>query len=417
MNEKHILVVSQYFYPEQFRINDICQEWVKRGYNVTVVTGIPNYPKGKYYKGYGIFKKRKETYNGINIIRIPLIPRGNNNSILLSLNYISFVVSGYFWKLFSNIKADYVFIYETSPMTQAYIGTWYAKKNGVPCYLYVLDLWPESVQVMTGLSNGNAIMKLLDKMVKSIYSGCDKIFTSSQSFINEIEKGGVQRDKLEFWPQYAEDFYKPLNKSEVNISEIPKDDKFNIIFAGNLGYAQGLEILPDVAKLIKDNSKKIRLCIVGDGRFKGKLLELTKQKDVNDIFLFIDRQPAERIPEFMATCDAALIILQKSELFAKTIPAKIQSCMACGIPIVLSADGEAQSVIEQSKCGVYCDANDAVELYNKMIEISNLSKQELDKMMENAIIFNNENYEQEMLLNKMDEYFSSNIGGNKNGNV
>lgn len=124
----HILVVAQYFYPEQFRINDICIEWINRGYQVTVLTGIPNYPQGKYYAGYGLFKKRKENYKGIEILRIPLIPRGNN-PVMLVLNYISFVISGYFWKAFTSIKADYVFIFEVSPMTQALPGVWYAKKK------------------------------------------------------------------------------------------------------------------------------------------------------------------------------------------------------------------------------------------------------------------------------------------------
>ena len=142
--KKHILVIAQYFYPEQFSINDICTEWVKRGYKVTVITGIPNYPQGKYYNGYGLFKKRKETYNGIEIIRIPLIPRGKN-AIMLALNYLSFVISGFFWKLFTKIEADYVFIFEVSPMTQALPGVWYAKKRKIPCYLYVQDLWPENV--------------------------------------------------------------------------------------------------------------------------------------------------------------------------------------------------------------------------------------------------------------------------------
>ena len=162
--DKHILVIAQYFYPEQFRINDICTEWVKRGYKVTVVTGIPNYPQGRYYKGYGLFKKRREIYNGIDIIRIPLIPRGNN-AIMLALNYLSFVISGYFWKSTTNIKADYVFIFEVSPMTQALPGVWYAKKRKIPCYLYVQDLWPENVEIVAGVKNKriiNAIGKMVD---------------------------------------------------------------------------------------------------------------------------------------------------------------------------------------------------------------------------------------------------------------
>ena len=267
--KKHILVIAQYFYPEQFRINDICTEWVKRGYKVTVITGIPNYPQGKYYKGYGLFKKRKETYNGIDIIRIPLIPRGNN-AILLALNYLSFVVSGFFWKVFTKIKADFVFIFEVSPMTQALPGVWYAKKRKIPCYLYVQDLWPENVEIITGIKNKH-IINVIGKMVDYIYSKCTRIFTTSTSFVESINKRGVPLQRIEYWPQYAEDFYVPLEKT--NSSEIPKDNAFNIIFAGNIGNAQGLEILPIAAALIKAQNIdcNIRFNIIGDGRFKKNL--------------------------------------------------------------------------------------------------------------------------------------------------
>ena len=140
--KKHILVVSQYFYPEPFRINDMCKEWVKRGYKVTVVTGIPNYPEGKFYKGYGWCKKRKENIDGIDVIRLPIFARNKGGALRLALNYYSFVISGFFGKLFTRIKADLVFTFEVSPMTQALVGVWYAKKRKIPHYLYVQDLWP-----------------------------------------------------------------------------------------------------------------------------------------------------------------------------------------------------------------------------------------------------------------------------------
>ncbi|MEI3279794.1 MAG: NAD-dependent epimerase/dehydratase family protein [Eubacterium ramulus] len=184
MHKKHILVVSQYFYPEQFRINDMCQEWIKRGYKVTVLTGIPNYPMGKFYEGYGYAKRRREVWNGIDIIRIPLIARGSS-SIGMVANYSSFVVSGFVKNLLSNIKADYVFTFEVSPMTQALIGCWYAKKHHVPHYLYVQDLWPENVITVTGISNP-AIIKPIDKMVDYIYKNTDEIFATSPSFVEAI---------------------------------------------------------------------------------------------------------------------------------------------------------------------------------------------------------------------------------------
>lgn len=404
--KKHILVIAQYFYPEQFRINDICTEWVKRGYKVTVITGIPNYPQGKYYKGYGLFKKRKEMYNGIEIIRIPLIPRGKN-AIMLALNYLSFVVSGFLWKMFTRIKADYVFIFEVSPMTQALPGVWYGKRRNIPCYLYVTDLWPENVEIVAGIKNKN-ILNLIGMMVDYIYKRCNRIFTSSESFIGAINNRGIDKNKIEFWPQYAEDFYVPFDKEEVLVSEIQQDNKFNIIFAGNIGVAQGLNILPKTAQILKEKDINVRFNIVGDGRFKEKLISIVSELDVNDMFNFVGKQPAERIPEFMAACDAALICLSKSKVFSITLPAKTQSCLACGIPIIVSADGEIQSVIEKAKAGVCSEAGNAEMLAIKIIEIISKSKIELSEMAENALKYSKVNFDKNKLLKRMDKFINEN---------
>lgn len=401
--KKHILVIAQYFYPEQFRINDICTEWVKRGYKVTVVTGIPNYPQGKYYDGYGLFKKRKETYNDIDIIRIPLIPRGSN-AIMLALNYLSFAVSGFFWKIFTKIKADYVFIFEVSPMTQALPGVWYAKKRKIPCYLYVQDLWPENVEIITGIKN-KKIIGAIGKMVDYIYRGCTRIFTTSESFIKSIHDRGVPLDKIEYWPQYAEDFYIPLE--DMSIPEIPNDDAFNIIFAGNIGTAQGLDILPKAAALIKQRSdKKIRFNIVGDGRYKNEFISTVDSEGLNDMFNFIPKQPATKIPQFMASSDAAFLSLTDSPLFAMTIPAKLQSYMACGIPNIASAAGETAKIIEESNSGLCGKPGNAEELADNIIELSRKSKEELKQLGNNARKYYDNHFNKNMLLDKIDNYFN-----------
>ncbi len=403
--KKHILVIAQYFYPEQFRINDICSEWVKRGYKVTVITGIPNYPQGKYYEGYGLFKKRKEFYNGIEIIRIPLIPRGNN-SIMLALNYLSFVVSGFFWKVFTRIKADYVFIFEVSPMTQALPGVWYAKRRKIPCYLYVQDLWPENVEIITGVTNKH-IIGAIGKMVDYIYAHCTKIFTTSNSFVKSIANRGVPEEKIEYWPQYAEDFYIPLEKT--SIQEIQDYDAFNIIFAGNIGNAQGLDILPKTAVLLKEKKlhRKIRFNIVGDGRYKPTLDELVNSNNVSDMFNFIPKQPATRIPEFMAANDAAFLCLTNSPLFAMTIPAKLQSYMACGISVIASADGETDQIITESKAGVCSPAGDAQKLAEVIIELSSKSHEQLNQLGTRSREYYDSNFNKQELLNRMDKYFKS----------
>ena len=403
--KKHILVISQYFYPEQFRINDICTEWVKRGYKVTVITGIPNYSQGKYYDGYSLLKKRKETYNGIEIIRLPLIPRGNN-AIMLALNYLSFVVSGFFWKLFTHIKADYVFIFEVSPMTQALPGVWYAKKRKIPCYLYVQDLWPESVQIITGITN-KKIIGAIGHMVDYVYAHCTKIFTTSNSSVKSIANRGVPIKKIEYWPQYAEDFYLPIEN--IGIQVISNDDAFNIIFAGNIGNAQGLDILPKTAALLKEDglNKKIRFNIVGDGRYKEALIELVNTNNVLDMFNFIPKQPATRIPELMADNDAAFLCLTDSPLFAMTIPAKLQSYMACGIPIIASADGETEQIIIEADAGVCSPASDAQKLAEMIVELSSKSHEQLNQLGLNARNYYDKNFNKKELLNKMDRYFGN----------
>ena len=401
--KKHILVIAQYFYPEQFRINDICTQWIKRGYKVTVVTGIPNYPEGSYYKGYGLFNKRKEMYNGIEIIRIPLVPRGKN-SIMLALNYLSFVVSGFFWNIFTNIKADYLFIFEVSPMTQALPGVWYAKKRKIPCYLYVQDLWPENVEIITGITNKH-IIGSIGKMVDYIYARCTKIFTTSNSFVTAIESRGVIAEKVEYWPQYAEDFYKPLAK--MSIKEIPDDERFNVIFAGNIGTAQGLDILPKVALIIKEKNPNKKVCfnIVGDGRYKESLVKLVGDSNLTDMFNFIPKQAATRIPEFMAASDAAFLCLTGGPLFSMTIPAKLQSYMACGIPILASANGETDKIIKDSDSGLCSPAGDEAALADIILELSDESPQKLSELGTNARSYYDDNFNKEELLNRVDKYF------------
>lgn len=399
--KKHILVVSQYFYPEQFRINDICQEWVKRGFKVTVITGIPNYPEGKYYEGYGILKKRKETWNGIDIIRIPLIPRGKSK-IGLVCNYLSFPVSGFIWNLLSNIKADYVFNFETSPMTQTLIAVWYAQKHKVPCYLYVQDLWPEAVETVTGIHNP-FIIKPLDTMVRYIYKHCDKIFCTSPSFVRDICKRGVDKKKVYYWPQYAEEFYRPAEKHSV--PEIENDDSFKIIFTGNIGYAQGLGTIPKAAKILKSKGANVKFYIVGDGRYKQELIKEISYAGVEDMVLLIGRHPAKRIPEFLACCDVAYVSFMNDSLFSKTIPAKVQSYMACGMPVLAASEGETNRIVQKADCGLCSRIGDEVSLAENVEKMMSMEIAELERMGKNAREFCNGYFSKKVLMDQMDEWF------------
>lgn len=395
---KHILVVSQYFYPETFRINDMCQEWVKRGYKVTVVTGIPNYPMGKTFDGYGLTKKRHEVWNGIEIYRIPLIPRGTG-SIGMMANYASFAMSGIIAGVTKKIKADFVFSFEVSPMTQVLTGSAFAKKLGVPHYLYVQDLWPENVMTVTGITNP-AIIKPIDKMVDYIYKNTDHIFATSPSFVDAIcnRKVRVDRNKVHYWPQYAEEFYQPCEKNPV--SEIPEDDSFKVIFTGNIGTAQGLQILPKTAELLKDEN--VKFVMVGDGRYLAEFNAEVEKHGVADKFVMVPRQPAERIPELLAACDAAFLSFQDAELWRKTIPAKLQSYMACGMPIIASAEGETERVVEEAASGICCKIGDAEGLAEAVL---NMSKQDISAMAKNSRRYFEEHFDKQKLMDEMDRYF------------
>lgn len=395
---KHILVVSQYFYPEQFRINDMCAEWVRRGYKVTVLTGIPNYPYGRYFPGYGLFKKRREEYAGMEIIRIPLIARGKG-ALGMCLNYVSFVVSGFFWKCFTRLRADMVFNFEVSPMTQALVGVWYARRRRIPCWIYVQDLWPENIEIVTGI-HSKLVLKPIGKMVDYIYRRCDRIFATSPSFVDMIKaRIPAQVDKVSYWPQYAEEFYRPMARGESAL--IPADGRFRVIFTGNVGLAQGLDILPETAAILKERGVDAEFVIVGDGRGKAALEEQIGARGVESMFRLIERQRAEDIPVLLADCDAAFVSFMNNSLFANTIPAKLQSYMACGMPILACVTGETERIVREADCGAVSPLGDAAALANAVQGLMRDGR--IEEYGRNARAYFEAHFEKNMLLDYFDD--------------
>lgn len=405
--KKHILLISQYFHPETFRVNDMACEWVKRGYKVTVLTGIPNYPMGKYFEGYDKKHRTRENWNGVNIIRIPLVARGNSSNKLINAagmaaNYFSFVRSGKKWvksKEAADLHADLVFTFEVSPMTQAIIGVWYGQRFNVPTYLYVQDLWPENVETVTGIRN-KMIIGPIDKMVDKIYRETGTIFTTSPSFVRAIvnRKVPVDKNKVHYWPQYAEEFYRPMEP--VAIDGIDDDSSYKIAFTGNIGAAQGLDVLPKAAKLLKDDN--VKFIIVGDGRYQPEFERQIDELGVCDKFVMIPRVPAERVPEILRSVDAGFISFNKTPLWENTIPAKLQSYMACGKAIIASAAGETERVIKDACCGVCCEIANAEALSDGIRRLMQMNSSELGMKARKyfEVTFN-----KQMLMDEMDEYF------------
>ena len=265
-----------------------------------------------------ILHRTRENWNGVNIIRIPLVARGNSsnkimNAAGMAANYFSFVRSGKKWvksKEAENLHADMVFTFEVSPMTQAMIGVWYGQRYSVPTYLYVQDLWPENVETVTGIHN-KAIIGPIDKMVDKIYKNTGTIFTTSPSFVKAIvnRKVPVDKNKVHYWPQYAEEFYKPMNPMEVDGID-QNDDSYMIAFTGNIGTAQGLDVLPKAAKLLKEEN--VKFIIVGDGRYQFEFERQIDELGVRDKFVMIPRVPAERVPAILSNVDAGFISFNKT---------------------------------------------------------------------------------------------------------
>ena len=395
--KKHILIVSQYFYPEVFRINDISANLVERGYKVTVVTGIPNYPLGKFFDGYGYFKKRRGSHQGVNVIRIPLIPRGRG-SIGMALNYASFVVSGFFWSMFTKVKADCVFIFQLSPATLALPGVWYAKRRKVKCTMYVQDLWPDSVAEITGISNATVI-GAIDSMMQYIYRRCDAIFATSPSFVERIVQRGVNKEKVRFLPQYAEEFY--ARKERRPLSDLEESDTFRIVFTGNIGIAQGLEILPEVAAALASESVYPEFVMIGDGRSRKELEDKITSYGVSEMFTFLGTKEPMQIPAYLALSDIAFLSFKKSDLFSMTIPAKMQSYMACGMPILAVADGETRRIIEEAQCGLVCEF-DRPEMLAEYIKQCMNGEHDLALMRENAKAYSEKHFDKTEIMDMLE---------------
>lgn len=406
-HNKRLLIVTQYFYPEQFRINDMCTEWVKRGYEVTVLTGVPNYPEGRFFPGYGWFRKRREMFGGVRIIRIPIISRGKSN-VRLALNYFSFVLSGFLWGLLTREKPNLVFAFEVSPMTQILPAIWFANRRKIPCLAYIQDLWPECFMEATGIS-APIIIKSINKMADYIYHRCQKIFVTSVSFKHAVHARDIAEDKVVFWPQYAEEFYQPSDNSTLNRLQ---GKAFSIVFAGNIGTAQGLEILPKVVKTLRDIGHPVYFIIVGEGRGKSLLVDEIRHHQVEDEFLFLGQKPPEEIPAILAGADAAYLSFSDKPLYQMTIPAKLQSYMACGMPIIASAEGETKKIIEEAACGLCCETGNAEALAKTIMDFIGLPAHVRESMGAQAETYAKEHFFKSKLMDEMDAYISDSFSIN-----
>lgn len=345
----NILIVTQYFYPETFRVNTLAKELVKRGHEVTVLTGYPQYPKGEIYPGYGFNIPYEKKWNGVNIERIKMRPRGHN-AVGLLMNCITFVTEGYKWVDKCNVKYDAVYVFEVSPVTVGLPAIRYKKKFGTPVFFNVQDLWPENVEEVLGIKN-KIVIGVINHIVDKIYRESDKILCSSKGFVENIANRGVPREKLVFWPQFCEE----PDFTGMTKPECYEEKYFNIVFTGNIGDAQGLDLFVDAAELLRD--EPVRWHLVGDGRAKARLMGIVKEKSLEEIVMFHGKVSEQEANRYVKFADCAYLSFRDCKLFDLTIPAKLQTYLACGTPILGAVGGESAEIIRKAKCGYVVDKN------------------------------------------------------------
>lgn len=394
-----ILIITQYFWPESFKINDLALGLKERGHDISVLTAIPNYPKGVFFDSYSFWKNNDGEWNGIKIYRSKVFSRGNGG-IRLMLNYISFVFFCSLKVFFIKEKFDKIFVYEPSPITVGLPAIVASRRMKIPYYFWVQDLWPESLSAAGGIKN-KYVLGFFDMITKLIYRNSKKVLVQSKGFEDYIKKQGDFSDKLIYYPNSAEKLYRPLELIPEYQSKLPEG--FKLLFAGNLGEAQGIDTLVNAAKIVKEKGIEVNWVFLGNGRQRAYYMSKVKKIGLESNFYFLGAFPAETMPYFFACADALIVSLKKDKIFSLTIPSKLQSYLACGKPILASLDGEGAKVIVESKSGFVAPSENAELFAENVIKMWNLSSKSRNEMSKNALQYFKNEFEREMLIDSLIE--------------
>lgn len=394
-----ILIVSQYFHPEPFRINDLARGLHDRGHSVTVLTGMPNYPEGRYYDGYGMFRPAEEDFGGVRVIRVPLISRGPTKNLRLALNYLSFA---FFACLLGPLRCrgpyDLIFVYEPSPISVGLPALLLGSIKCAPVMLWIQDLWPETLTAMglrgTALAAGSWLADF-------IHRRCDVLLMQSQAFGPNLELRGIDSARLRYLPNWAEDMYK--STPAATPPPLAHLKGFRILFAGNLGSAQSTETIIAAAELLRDHAD-IRWIIIGDGLMRAAIEKAVHDRGLDSTVVLLGRHPPESMPGYFADADALLVTLGVDPVFALTIPSKIQSYLAAGRPIVGALNGEGARIITESGSGLACAAGDARALADLAMRMAAMPPAERTAMGARGRSYFEAHFERERLLDRLEDW-------------
>lgn len=395
-----ILVVTQYFWPENFRINDLVYELVRRGYHVTVLTGLPNYPDGLVFPKFLTDPDKFADFAGADVLRVPMRARGKGKFSLL-MNYLTFALSATvvgIWKLRGRTY-DAIFAYEPSPITVGLPAVVMRFVKRAPLAFWVQDLWPETLQAV-GLIRSQAFITLVGKLVEFIYKRCDLILVQSKSFIPQIRKYVSPDSRVLYfpnWPDTVSNIEKLKPAKEVTI----KPGSFNIMFAGNIGDAQDFPAILSAAQILKGNPV-VRWLIVGDGRMANWVANEVKRRKLQEEVKLLGRFPSERMPSFFQHAHALLVSLKDEPIYSMTIPSKLQTYLATGIPVLAMLNGEGSDIVRESGAGLTCGAGDYEALAATVMQLSKITYEERVAMGRKGFLYNEREFNRETLISRLE---------------
>jgi glycosyltransferase involved in cell wall biosynthesis len=393
-----ILIANQYFWPENFRINEISLALKARRHEVEVLTGKPNYPEGKVYSGYKAWGITKELWHKIPVYRIPIFPRGMKSPTRITINYLSYIFSGILiapWVLRKK-NYDVIFVCGVSPIFQVIPASFLGWLKGIPVVLWVQDLWPQSASA-TGYIKSAIVLKLLEKLVKFSYAYTDLILVQSEAFIEPVKLLALNKPII-YYPNSVDDsFYSPTIDQAPEIDSLKSG--FTLMFAGNVGEAQAIETLIEAAAKLSDYPK-IKIVILGSGSKLGWIKSYISQNNLKNVHLE-GRFPVDTMPVLMRQASALIVTLTNKPIFALTVPNKIQAYLAVGKPIIACLNGEGAKVVSDARAGISVAAEDSNGLVRAIISMYQMSDAERAKMGENGRAYFKKHFDESMLVDQL----------------
>lgn len=399
-----LLIVSQYFWPESFRINEIVESMAARGVGMDVLTGKPNYPDGIVFAGYAAFGSKKEVWKGINLHRVPILPRGRKSGMRLALNYLSFIFCGALWGpwMLRGTKPDLVFVYAPSPLLQALPALFLARLKSRPLVLWVQDLWPDSLEA-TGYVRNGWVLAMVGWMVSFIYRRADLILISSRPFAESIARL-APKSRIAYYPNSVDSvFCNPDAGSKPILPSL--DEGFSVVFAGNVGAAQAMGVIVEAATLLAAH-REIRFIILGSGSETESVSRQVRERRLTNLYL-MGRYPVEDMPHLLSKASVLLVTLANKPIFAATVPNKIQAYMAVGRPIIACLNGEGARLVEEARAGLAVPAEDASGLADAVVKLYRMLPEELAQLGINGQVFYQKHFDHEKLVSELINHFQS----------